>query len=278
MGGSIPLTGISNNASTSLSAIKPGIRVTATATYSKDAGAGSAIINNAGGNPGVGWAGSATCSLSTSVVGTGGGELTLNGVGTYVSDGGHCDDKRYEGEAIPFSTSTMVSVSGSKTAQIDSAAGMALTTLKSTPNNTSTSQNATANNTSTSPQNEEETVDSNTSTSNLNSPNINNHFYNPEYITNESSLEDTLDYSIQVLQETGLPETLSSNCEGNWVDIDTSDTDYRKYWCQIQHLIKKEDYSNFLFKYRTYTSLIEDCDTLSEHLDLIKEIKAPGNN
>jgi hypothetical protein len=74
---------------------------------------------------------------------------------------------------------------------------MALTTLKSTPNNTSTSQNATANNTSTSPQNEEETVDSDTSTSN--SPNINNHFYNPEYITNESSLEDTLDYSIQVL-------------------------------------------------------------------------------
>ena len=98
------------------------------------------------------------------------------------------------------------------------------------------------------------------------------------YAINNASLEDTLDYSIQVLQDTGLPETLSSTCEDNWVDIDTSNSDYRKYWCQVHHLIKKEDYSNFLFKYRTYTSLVEDCDTLSEHLDLIKEIKAPDGN
>lgn len=94
---------------------------------------------------------------------------------------------------------------------------------------------------------------------------------------NKASMMDMLDYSINVLQDTGGPADMDEDKCTEWVDISKENEDFKTFWCQIYKSLEIIQNESIEFDYDTF-AITDSCDVFSYDTKVISSLTPTQNN
>lgn len=89
---------------------------------------------------------------------------------------------------------------------------------------------------------------------------------------NKASMMDMLNYSINVLEETGGPSDMDEDKCIEWVDVSKENEDFKTFWCQIYKSLEVLDYKKIEFDYDTFNTIFSTCDVVSYDTKVISSL------